>query len=464
MSVAVTLGTTTYTTQAGLVLCLDSASNPLNFLIAYYNLKDGKLYIDKCVNGTYTNITSATLTYVAGATVRVRRTGIYVDVSYNDVGVFSYTLVDAALISATIGGLFSTDSVASFDNFSATSTLDMTYLLYDQFTTAKVAPLGNRLCEPGPGVLVPVDTTNRLSISSGVLQSSSGSAVFSVRGVLGYAKTGGRCLAVNVTRTNVNGWLNIGWDNNTAGSFQGGHAFRTSGSGVLGVYAGSSSWTSPITTTTGVNYAFYVIQRPTAGAFFVKDGVLLFVSTDNVATLYAGVGDEANVGVDTFDNLRVIDLGAPWNTDTGIATSYSASANANDTGTMEADATVEATRAFVTDDIYELSVRRTDDNNRWIIRCSQAGSTIKLIVVQGGVETEVASAAQTFTNGTSYRVWAICNGSSIRTYVNFTACNNYASATFNQSATGTKVNLASTIFAAWPYTLSGAALAALQAI
>lgn len=134
----------------------------------------------------------------------------------------------------------------------------------------------------------------------------------------------------------------------------------------------------------------------------------------------------------------------------------------DETTTSEANALIEQTWTAVTDETWELSTRRTDDDNRWIVRCDQAGSTIKLIERNAGVETERSSAAQTWTNGTQYRLVVVQDGDAIRTYVANVAKNSYTSASFNNTATGVETDKAGSNLVTYPRTLSGAALAELQ--
>ena len=103
-------------TQAGLVLCLDSAATPANFLIAYH---DGTIaHLEKCVAGTYTSLISAAAAYSANATLRVIKDGTSVDLFYNEVKVgTTQTVSDAGIKDNTIHGLFSTYPGNTLDNF-----------------------------------------------------------------------------------------------------------------------------------------------------------------------------------------------------------------------------------------------------------------------------------------------------------------------------------------------------------
>ncbi len=110
-TVAVTL---TAGTQAGLVVNLDSAATPANFVIAYHDGTNCKL--EKCVAGTYTTVITAAATYSAGAELRVIKDGTAYRLYYNNALVGTGTIADAGIISNTLHGLFSTYSANTLDN------------------------------------------------------------------------------------------------------------------------------------------------------------------------------------------------------------------------------------------------------------------------------------------------------------------------------------------------------------
>ena len=112
-SVAVTLTTGT---QAGLVLNLDSAATPANFVIAYHDGTTCRL--EKCVAGTYTSLISVTTTYVAGARIAVQRRGNAVRLYYNNALVGTeQTVSDAGIVGNTLHGTFSAYELNEFDDF-----------------------------------------------------------------------------------------------------------------------------------------------------------------------------------------------------------------------------------------------------------------------------------------------------------------------------------------------------------
>jgi hypothetical protein len=112
--VAVTIGEVG--TQAGLVLNLDSAAAPANFVIAYH---DGvNVQLDKCVAGVYTNLISTAAAYSAGARLVVSKNDTKYRLYYNDALVGTeQTIADAGIVSNKLHGLFCTYASNSLDNF-----------------------------------------------------------------------------------------------------------------------------------------------------------------------------------------------------------------------------------------------------------------------------------------------------------------------------------------------------------
>lgn len=111
--------TVTAGTRAGVVANLDSASNPQNFVIVSH---DGvqTARMSKCVAGTYTEW-SATVAYVAGAYVEVRRPagGDIWQMFYNGSQVIAdQTISDAAIKAATLHGMFNSYSGNTLTDFS----------------------------------------------------------------------------------------------------------------------------------------------------------------------------------------------------------------------------------------------------------------------------------------------------------------------------------------------------------
>lgn len=344
------------------------------------------------------------------------------------------------------------------------------YLLLDQFTTAQAAPLTSpRTCEPGPGTLAITDANNVLSIATARLVIN-GTPAGTTDGLIGtsLARAAGRALIFSVPTAPGavgNGNNRYGWVST--------NAIAGTEAGSLSTQDSTNAWVFDINVNNqatgawvgvpGVAWEFAVVQRGTGFWAFTRQGsgnwTLQWVgSVGSTTPLYPRVRLNTNACNFTMDDLRVVDLGSPFDTDYGFVSFRTASPTTGATGTMTADAIVEFTWTAAAAETLELDVRRTDASNRWIVRCSQAGGTIKLIERNAGVETERATAAQTFTAGTAYRIVAICSGNSIRGYAG-PASNgaqatkwSYTSASFNNTATGTQVAGFATgsNYIAWP--------------
>lgn len=105
--------------RAGVVCNMDSATNPQNFVIASHNGQTARL--TKCVAGTYTELISQSVAYVAGAFVEVRRlagTDTW-QLFYNGAQVGNnQTISDAGIVGNTLHGYFNTYSGNVLSEFS----------------------------------------------------------------------------------------------------------------------------------------------------------------------------------------------------------------------------------------------------------------------------------------------------------------------------------------------------------
>lgn len=347
------------------------------------------------------------------------------------------------------------------------------YLLQDLFTTNQAAPLTSpRTCEPGPGTLSILDTTNKLFIAGNQLTWMTGSSegnpmALTVTGV--FTRSLGLCITGKLNG-NENGRIKFSPTTSIAANSAHDHVYW---SGVsLRVGAGT-----PIVrgANTGINPVYLMCR--TNGYFIVQDvsgtKSLLWVfggTTQPLGTKLFGMTGPTSGASGTVDNLYVAQLPAPYNTDTGLASSISASPPSGTQLSHPADGGAEVVWMAATGTTCELWVRMTDASNGWIIRASQPGSTIKIIEKNAGVETERASSAITLTAGTSYRFYAVFFSNQI--WVNANALNvndatliNYQSASFNNTATLAMVAVnigALSNFITWPRTLSGTALTVLQ--
>ena len=104
--------------QAGIVACLDSKTSPANFLLAFIEYTGARIRLFKCVAGTYTELIAVSITYSAGAAVRLVKSGNNVALYYNGVQKgTTQTVSDAGIVNNTRHGLFSTHSANQLASF-----------------------------------------------------------------------------------------------------------------------------------------------------------------------------------------------------------------------------------------------------------------------------------------------------------------------------------------------------------
>ena len=114
-------GTISLGTQAGLALCLNDQANPTAGIIVYHDAS--QFYVDKFTAvGTWTNLIKANGSYGAGNIIKADVTTtsghVYLTAYYNNVQIGTQQdITDAAIISNTYHGIFSTYSGNSLDEF-----------------------------------------------------------------------------------------------------------------------------------------------------------------------------------------------------------------------------------------------------------------------------------------------------------------------------------------------------------
>ena len=106
--------------QTGLIVNLDSASSPDDFILAYIDQNVGAgttiIKLDECVNGTYTNKVNVTnATYAANARLEIHRDGTACRVMYNNLPVGTVVTLTANVNTRV--GLFSTGATNTFNDF-----------------------------------------------------------------------------------------------------------------------------------------------------------------------------------------------------------------------------------------------------------------------------------------------------------------------------------------------------------
>ena len=103
-------------TQVGVVVRLDSAVTPANYVVGYLD-GAGNLKMDKVVAGTATNLVDEVAAYSADAVVRVIPDGDEVTMYYDDALIGTpQTVNDAGIVDNTLHGMFSTASTPTLDD------------------------------------------------------------------------------------------------------------------------------------------------------------------------------------------------------------------------------------------------------------------------------------------------------------------------------------------------------------
>lgn len=352
-------------------------------------------------------------------------------------------------------------------------------LVYDDFDALESAPLTSpRTAKVGAGTIT--DTNNRLAITADGLTYTTGSVSYSnpqiEYGAL--ARQAGR-MALFAVRfpTNIvrdNNATTYGWSTSNSFSYNSRHVFtnitRANGFSAegLGVHKSVPTWAFDTW------YLLGVMLRANGAHYFVLGGAYTawmhgFTSRTSTGTpLY--IGRQWGASAEQVENTRFIgvyDLAAGWDTDTNYDAS-AASPSSGDTASSSADASQYVSWTAATGQTLAIYFRRTDDSNTLVLRCDQAG-TMKIVEIDGGSETELSSVAQTFNNGTTYRIGLRYYGTNVQSWVNVDAIkNNIAGATYNQTvsgATAAKITAGGGALATWeiyPVYPSGAALAELN--
>lgn len=326
-----------------------------------------------------------------------------------------------------------------------------TYIFRDEFTTAEAAPMATpRTAEPGPGTWAITDAGNRFSVTAGgKLSFATGTdAECTVISTAGLNLAIGRAAIFKVQRNPVIDFgLNSSHVRLNAGSF-----YVNSGGLIISANRDDEF------------ICALMLRNPGYWLVDLTNNVLLYTESIAISDrkLYFGTGGIApTLFGGTLDYAHGLDAAAPWTTQYGPATSYVAAPANGETITQQANGQVETRWTPAAGGTIDMQFRRTDDDNCLIVRADQAGSTIKLIKKEGGVESELHSTARTWTAGTEYQLAALMNSTGIRTMdkvvgVGGTTLRANVTNAFNQTATGAKLVCAGTIahFTAWPRTVT----------
>jgi hypothetical protein len=369
-------------------------------------------------------------------------------------------------------------------------TESVSYLFLTSFPVDAPAPLGSGSftyqAEIGEARLTSQPGQSDWRIVNSVLEnvgaSSSGSLASATPGDLsGFVRAPGMAFKHRTASNPVGAGPNedispsLGWSTGpggTSASLISGLAFWTNNPHFAIIDRDSAAWWGLDRNTTGRYYNITNVLR-SAGSFIVIGNKLAGVlARGNESPTYPVVGQlSLNRHVPRIDHMAVAQLGAPWNTDFGIATSRLAGPRSvGDTFTHDAGAqwiefgvTTLPSSGHITVDF-----RRTDANNCWRLRIASSG-TCDLLEVIAGVQT--ARATTTISNGD--RLMCVLDGSEARVIRSrlgghaqttiYSAVNTFTSQT-GGVVSSLGVGGAISDLVTWPRNLSGPAQAAIQSL
>jgi hypothetical protein len=329
-------------------------------------------------------------------------------------------------------------------------TTPIVYLFRDDFGIDESAPLASPR-----NTLVITDTANRLSVNAGALDATVDATTAGFRtaaiprasGIMLFLKmktlgSNNHCFGLYSTTAQQTGYTSL----IDGGYLPLGSAIRD-GDGILSTSMFPTGELCIVVMATGTHY----LMR-TSNIWY-----RLWVSdVGNINPFYVHYSPGASNAY-SLDSVAGVQASAPWLSNADLYTSNTATVTAGTIFTSPADQLIKLKWTPVASDIFEVSIRRTDDNNRWVIRGDQSAGTIKIIKIESGIETEVASGTTSFTAGAVVKISIFSLGQTISAIVNSSRRANYNAAIFNLSATGAKVSHAVSDLTLWPITLTGTA-------
>jgi hypothetical protein len=325
------------------------------------------------------------------------------------------------------------------------------YLVRAAFAVDRAAPLPADY-RATAGRLTILDTESKLSISGGRLQVAGGRAtpVLGDPGLkqvaptnVGFGRVPGRAFLHKSNRTTSGGTWRTGWSISAVATSPTTGVLHNADQTMNIIVNGSAAVATGQSMALNTEYDLAYVLRAT-GCFILINGgafsawTLLWVT--NVETQGAVWGHLANNNsVGTWGDYRIVSqLGAPLNSDYGIATQRLVTPAASTAFTHTADAHIEATvTTLPSAGTIDLRFRQQDASNYWQVTISSTGA-LTLNEVVAGTPTQRATAAAAVANGN--RVYLVLNGSSIKAWSNNVLKWTYASASGFATATGGLLN------------------------
>jgi len=314
-------------------------------------------------------------------------------------------------------------------------------LLDDRFLTTESAPLTDpRSAEPGPGSWNITDTANNLSISGNNLIGAGTDSVGdpSLYDANNYASASnaGLSMFAKIIPKATSRWY-VGFDNDAVAGFPVISWFTLSGNFRISLVGGAITgnifgYTADVTYDIAVVYTGSLVFWL---AKFNNEWLLYWVDDNMYTDAYPAIS--AFSGACDFDTTRVLKFLAYFNATSALeAFDVSGTISAGDTqDTGFSDFVMRFSVPNITT-TRRISMRRTDDNNRYFIRVDDTSGDLDLVEVDGGTATQVSSSAGAVTGAAT--ITAFVDGDNIRVFVDNTIEIDYSNATKHQAATGAK--------------------------
>lgn len=334
------------------------------------------------------------------------------------------------------------------------------WLIRDEFSdTVAAGSVNGTAATPGPETRAVVDASSKFSVASGVLSVAAGAS--DTGDYLRYAVTRATGLvALGRIATPITSGGRHHFAFGPESSFYG-YQHISGGTLAISVGAGFNSSSFNVGTYDTTEEQIAIIARSTGYLFLRKissNWQLDWVGvTDSTSALYARV---SGTKAFTADSMRAIQLPAPFDTDTGLATdTHSGAVAAGATFTHESDFVLE----FTVDTLPSaggINIRfRKSGTSWWAVYIDSAGS-ISLLEVVNSSSTQRGVVAGVVSNG--HRIVVIADDESIRVFSNNISRINYSSAASSKTNTngenaGLGTGGAVSDLYTWPRTLGATA-------
>jgi lysophospholipase L1-like esterase len=337
-------------------------------------------------------------------------------------------------------------------------------LFYDSFTRDEASPMASpRLAEPGPGTITLIQADGTFSSYLGrCYVSPQTTAAWGDLRMTGDSvrRSAGRTVMGYLRYTNAPGSFSFGWDSVNSGEVDSCNIRVSSSVGSCCANGAWIAWQGLYPVPGSCDYEFAVVLQATGSFMLVKGGNIYRDWTlgwaekaSNAATLWPAFESYSAGGF--ISGMRVVDLGEPWTTATGIALGYIARPAVNETLPMGTNALIESTWQTVNGTTQFLYFRHRDASNCWYAMLCANGSgssvdhTYQLCEVSNNVTTVRASGNGNLSTAVSHRVWVRAFWTDVRFGVDNARLLNCTS-TMDTCGTNAMVSAAGTDFTVWP--------------